>query len=133
MGLHHLGVAVDDTEEIQARYRKHYPRRMIIKENRRLPHGEVRIFDPDPIPSVFRKEGSASRTPNLVGCPASVTWRSMRSIPNRFSDFTRTYSGFASFSTRIRKSRKRPGYRNKHVGDGFSNVANQAFYNDEGP
>ena len=39
--------------------------------------------------------------------------------------------GFRELFEAHKESRKKPGYRNKHVGDGFSNVAIQAFYNDD--
>ena len=46
-------------------------------------------------------------------------------------DFYREIFGFRELFEAHKESRKKPGYRNKHVGDGFTNVAIQAFYNDD--
>ena len=55
----------------------------------------------------------------------------MRSTPRRSAISTATCSASAKCSKRTRTVASEPGYRNKHVGDGFNNVAIQAFYNDE--
>jgi hypothetical protein len=47
-----------------------------------------------------------------------------------FDFFTQVF-GFRELLEAHAASRQRPGYRNKHVGDGHSNVAIQAFYNDD--
>jgi catechol-2,3-dioxygenase len=46
-------------------------------------------------------------------------------------DFYQEVLGFRELFDAHKGSRKRPGYRNKHVGDGCSNVAIQAFYSGE--
>src|SRR5262245_30941447 len=47
LGLHHLGIAVDDVEAVVARYRARYPRGTVVAESGDLQHGEVRIYDPE--------------------------------------------------------------------------------------
>src|SRR6266545_3459448 len=93
LGLHHIGIAVDDVAAVVARYRERYPRGTVIAESGDLQHGQARIYDPECNPVTLSQTNFG-----LDGGAAS---------------------------------RKRPGYRNKHVGDGHSNVAIQAFYSGE--
>ena len=51
--------------------------------------------------------------------------------PERILDFYREVFGFRELFAAHAESRKKPGYRNKHVGDGHTNVAIQTFYSDE--
>ena len=44
-GLHHIGLQVDDLEEVKGRFLKLNPRGMIIQEPNDLQHGEIRLHD----------------------------------------------------------------------------------------
>ena len=46
-GLHHIGVQVDDLEEVKGRFLRMYPRGMIIQEANDLQHGQIRLHDPE--------------------------------------------------------------------------------------
>ena len=46
-GLHHIGLQVDDLEEVKDRFLKFNPRGMIIQETDDLQHGEIRLHDPE--------------------------------------------------------------------------------------
>jgi len=46
-GLHHIGVQVDDLEEVKGRFLRMYPRGMIIQESGDLQHGQIRLHDPE--------------------------------------------------------------------------------------
>jgi catechol 2,3-dioxygenase-like lactoylglutathione lyase family enzyme len=46
-GLHHIGLQVDDLEEVKGRFLKFNSRGMIIQEANDLHHGEIRIHDPE--------------------------------------------------------------------------------------
>jgi catechol 2,3-dioxygenase-like lactoylglutathione lyase family enzyme len=46
-GLHHVGLEVDDLEEVKGRFLKLNPRGMIIQEAGDLQRGEIRIHDPE--------------------------------------------------------------------------------------
>jgi hypothetical protein len=46
-GLHHIGLQVDDLEEVKGRFLKLNPRGMIIQEANDLQHGEIRLHDPE--------------------------------------------------------------------------------------
>jgi len=130
IGLHHLGIAVDNIDETLARYRAFNPRGVVIPESGDLQHGEVRIHDPECHPV------SLSRTNFGLGEAAGRVPRVAHLALNALDTelmlaFYREVFGFRELFEAHRESMKRPGYRNKHVGDGFSNVAIQAFYNDE--
>jgi len=46
-GLHHIGLQVDELEEVKRRYLKLNPRGIIIQESNDLQHGEIRLHDPE--------------------------------------------------------------------------------------
>ena len=129
-GLHHLGIAVDDVDAVVARYRACYPRGTVIAESGDLQHGEVRIYDPECNPVTL-----SGNNFGLGEAPVRVP-RIAHLALNAFDteailDFYRDVFGFRELFEAHKESRKRPGYRNKHVGDGHSNVAIQAFYGGE--
>jgi catechol 2,3-dioxygenase-like lactoylglutathione lyase family enzyme len=129
-GPHHLGIAVDNVEETLARYRAFNPRGVVIAENGDLQHGDVRIHDPECNPvslsqRQFGLTGSGGRIPRI----AHIALNALDT--ERVRDFYHEVFGFRELFEAHRESMKRPGYRNKHVGDGHSNVAIQTFYSDE--
>jgi catechol 2,3-dioxygenase-like lactoylglutathione lyase family enzyme len=129
-GLHHLGIAVDNVAETLARYRAFNPRGVVIPESGDLQHGEVRIHDPEcnPVSLSQRQFGLTAvplRTPRIAHIALNALDTEL------VLDFYREVFGFRELFEAHRESRKRPGYRNKHVGDGHSNVAIQTFYSDE--
>jgi catechol 2,3-dioxygenase-like lactoylglutathione lyase family enzyme len=56
-GLHHIGLEVDDLEEVKGRFLKLNPRGMIIPEAGDLQHGEIRIHDPECRPVSLSTKG----------------------------------------------------------------------------
>jgi catechol-2,3-dioxygenase len=130
-GLHHLGIAVDDIEAIVARYRAFNPRGTMVKESGDLQHGEVRIYDPEcnPVSLSQRDFGLPAESPPRVPRIAHMALNALDT--EAILDFYARVFDFRELFDAHAESRKRPGYRNKHVGDGFSNVAIQAFYAEE--
>jgi len=129
-GLHHLGVAVDDVDAVVARYRARYPRGTVIAENGDLQHGQVRIYDPECNPVTLSQNDfglgqSQARVPRIAHLALNAL------DTDAILDFYREVFGFRELFEAHKEARKRPGYRNKHVGDGHSNVAIQAFYSGE--
>jgi catechol 2,3-dioxygenase-like lactoylglutathione lyase family enzyme len=129
-GLHHIGIAVDDVDAAVARYRAFNPRGIVVAESADLQHGEVRIHDPECNPVTlsgrnFGLSGAAARLPRIAHMALNALDTEL------VRDFYREVFGFRELFEAHRESAKRPGYRNKHVGDGHSNVAIQGFYNDE--
>jgi catechol 2,3-dioxygenase-like lactoylglutathione lyase family enzyme len=130
LGLHHLGIAVDSVEETLARYRAFNPRGVVIAENGDLQHGDVRIHDPECNP-VTLSQRHFGLTGSRAGIPR-IAHIALNALDTELVlDFYRRVFGFRELFEAHRESMKRPGYRNKHVGDGHSNVAIQTFYSDE--
>jgi catechol 2,3-dioxygenase-like lactoylglutathione lyase family enzyme len=130
IGPHHIGIAVESLDATLERYRAFNPRGVIIAESGDLQHGEVRIHDPECNPvslseRAFGLTGSRTRIPRIAHIALNALDTEL------VLDFYTQVFGFRELFEAHRESRKRPGYRNKHVGDGHSNVAIQAFYNDE--
>jgi catechol 2,3-dioxygenase-like lactoylglutathione lyase family enzyme len=133
IGFHHLGIAVENLDQVVARYQARYPRGTVVAESGDLQHGEVRIHDPECNPvslsgcnfGLAASYGEARRIPRI----AHLALNALDTAAVR--DFYREIFGFRELFEAHRESAKRPGYRNKHVGDGWSNVAIQSFYSDE--
>jgi catechol 2,3-dioxygenase-like lactoylglutathione lyase family enzyme len=131
IGLHHLGIAVDDIDAVVARYRTIYPRGTVVEESGDLQYGEVRIYDPECNPVSLSRRN--------FGVPAELGVRMPRIAHMALNaldteailDFYSRVFGFRELFDAHAESRKRPGYRNKHVGDGFTNVAIQSFYGED--
>ena len=129
-GLHHLGIAVERIDEIVARYRFLYPRGTVAAESGDLHHGEARIYDPECNPVTLSQKDfglgpAVPRVPRIAHIALNAL------DPEAILAFYRDVFGFRELFAAHAQSRQRPGYRNKHVGDGETNVAIQAFYNDE--
>lgn len=128
IGLHHIGIAVDSIEDTVARYRKLYPRGTVITESGDLQHGEVRIHDPEcqPVTLSERNFGLPDAMQLHVPRIAHIAMNALDTQSVR--DFYVEMFGFREVFEAHKESSKRPGYRNKHVGDGSSYMAIQAFY-----
>jgi catechol 2,3-dioxygenase-like lactoylglutathione lyase family enzyme len=130
IGLHHLGIAVENIDATLARYRAFNPRGVVIPESSDLQHGEVRIHDPEYHPVSLSQRNFGLRAANArVPRIAHIALNALDT--EAMLAFYREVFGFRELFEAHRESMKRPGYRNKHLGDGFSNVAIQTFYSDE--
>ena len=130
IGLHHLGIAVENVEQTLARYRAFNPRGVVIAENGDLQHGDVRIHDPECNPvSLSQRQFGLTGTPARIPRIAHIALNALDT--GLVLDFYRQVFGFRELFEAHKESMKRPGYRNKHVGDGHSNVAIQTFYSNE--
>jgi catechol 2,3-dioxygenase-like lactoylglutathione lyase family enzyme len=129
-GLHHLGIAVERLDETLGRYRAFNPRGVVIPESGDLQHGEVRIHDPECHPvSLSQRQFGLEAVGGGIPRIAHVALNALDT--ERVRDFYTEVFGFREVFEAHRESMKRPGYRNKHVGDGHTNVAIQTFYSDE--
>jgi catechol 2,3-dioxygenase-like lactoylglutathione lyase family enzyme len=128
-GLHHLGIAVDSLAETEARYRRRYPRGTVVRESGDLQHGELRLYDPEcnPVTVSERDFGLSGEQPSYPRI-AHIALNALD--PEALRDFYVEVFAFRDLMVAHADMAKRPGYRNRHVGDGFTNVAIQAFYND---
>jgi catechol 2,3-dioxygenase-like lactoylglutathione lyase family enzyme len=130
VGLHHLGIAVENIDETLVRYRAFYPRGVVVPEPGDLHHGEMRIYDPEcnPISLSQRDFGvplSVSRVPRIAHIALNALDTGL------IFDFYAQVFGFRELMAAHAARRQEHGYRNRHAGDGHCNVAIQAFYNEE--
>ena len=129
-GLHHLGIAVESIAAIEARYLAFNPRGVIVRESGDLQHGEARIYDPEsnPITLSERNFGLPAGTANLP----RIAHIALNAFDTELIfDFYTQVFGFRELTVAHAARRHEAGYRNRHVGDGATNVAIQAFYNEE--
>lgn len=129
-GFHHLGIAVENIAEVVARYHRFYPRGVVVRESEDLQHGEVRIHDPECNPVTlsernFGVSGPAPGTPRIAHI-------ALNAVDTRviFEFYTQVF-GFRELTQAHAARMSDPNYRNLHVGDGYTNVAIQSFYNEE--
>ena len=130
IGLHHLGLQVASIDETLTRYKRLYPRGLIVSEPHDAYHGQVRIFDPEANPITLSEEGfgvgkGEKRTPRIVHIALNAL------VPETVLQFYADVFDFkeihASFDFR------RDGRPNRFAGDGVTNLAIHPFYtNSEG-
>ncbi|MDX1483703.1 MAG: VOC family protein [Alphaproteobacteria bacterium] len=130
LGLHHLGIAVDSIDEVVARYLELYPRGTVREESGDLSRGEVRIHDPECNP-VSLSQRNFGVTPEAPRVPRIAHIALNALDPETVEGFYMNLFGYPELWAAHAKRREQPGYRNRHVGDGHTNVAIQVFYNDE--
>jgi catechol 2,3-dioxygenase-like lactoylglutathione lyase family enzyme len=130
IGLHHIGVAVDNIDAVVARYRARYPRGTVIAQSGDLQHGQVRLYDPECNPVVLSQNNFGLGAGELR-VPRIAHFALNALDTEAIRDFYREIFGFRELFEAHKEAAKRPGYRNKHVGDGYCNVAIQTFYSDE--
>jgi catechol 2,3-dioxygenase-like lactoylglutathione lyase family enzyme len=129
-GLHHLGIAVENLDATLARYRAFNPRGMVVPECGDLQHGDVRIYDPEcnPVSLSQRKFGLPAAEENVPRI-AHIALNALDT--GLIFDFYSQVFAFRELLAAHAARRAERGYRNRHVGDGYTNVAIQAFYNEE--
>ena len=73
VGLHHIGVEVDDLEAVKGRFLGLNPRGMILQEPNDIHHGEIRIHDPECLPvSLSTKAFGVPRNKETPGYVARI-------------------------------------------------------------
>src|SRR5215203_1591856 len=106
-GLHHLGIGVENVDEVVARYRKRYPRGTLVAESGDLQHGDVRIFDPECNPvTLSQKNFGLQELPIRVPRIAHLALNALDI--GRSSSFIRGCSAFANCSKRTRNHASGP-------------------------
>jgi catechol 2,3-dioxygenase-like lactoylglutathione lyase family enzyme len=132
-GQHHIGIAVDDVDAAVARYLSLYPRGTVVPENGDIHHGDVRIHDPECHPvTLSQRNFGLTDTPARAPRIPRIAHMALNALDTEaVRDFYQRMFGFRELFDAHKESAKRPGYRNKHLGDGYSNVAIQAFYSGE--
>lgn len=126
LGVHHVGVQVDDMDRALARYRDLCPRGEVIEEKGAPHFGEVRVYDPEARPvslstGDFGVGGEARRLPRI----AHVAFNAID--PTGILHFYETLFGFRELGTSF--ERRGQSRKNRFAGDGFTNLAVHPFYN----
>lgn len=126
LGLHHIGLQVDDLEEVKGRYLKLNPRGMIIQEANDLQHGQIRLHDPECRPVAV--------STTSFGVPASreKQFPRVRHIAYNALD-PETMLLFYTQVFRLREipssyQRRQQGLGNRFCADGKTNLAIHPFY-----
>jgi catechol 2,3-dioxygenase-like lactoylglutathione lyase family enzyme len=126
-GLHHIGVAVDDLEEIKGRFLSLNPRGVILQEPDDIHHGAIRIHDPECHP--------VSLSTNAFGVPVAKEkpFPRIRHVAYNALDpemMLRFYTQvFGLREVPSSYERRRQGQGNRFCGDGKTNLAIHPFYN----
>ncbi len=120
LGLHHLGIAVDDRETIKERLKQYAPNVELRVENGDLQHGEYRLIDPAGLPvSIstrrFGVPDQARQVPAIRHIALSVPKN------DEMVDFYAKVFGFRETSTS--KNNRAVGNPSRFVGDGSTALA----------
>jgi len=126
-GLHHIGLEVDDLEDVKGRFLALNPRGMILQEPDDVHHGEIRLHDPECLPVSLSTRG--------FGVPAGKEKRfpRVRHIAYNALDpemMLRFYSQVLGLRE-VPSSylRRQQGRGNRFCADGKTNLAIHPFYN----
>lgn len=127
LGLHHIGLQVDDLEDVKGRFIRFNPRGTIIPEPNDLQHGEIRIHDSECRP--------VSISTSSFGVPGSKEKRfpRVRHIAYNALD-PEIMLQFYTQVFRLREipssyQRRQQGRDNRFCADGKTNLAIHPFYN----
>jgi catechol-2,3-dioxygenase len=127
IGLHHVGVEVDDIEAVKERYLKFNPGGVIVPEEGGLHRGTHRIYDPECNPvslstTGFGVKGIEERLPRMRHVAFNALYC------EKIRNFYVEVFGFREVKTT--SVWRRRGEPNRFLGDGHSNLAIHPFYTD---
>jgi catechol 2,3-dioxygenase-like lactoylglutathione lyase family enzyme len=129
-GLHHIGMAVDDIDEVLRRYRELIPGGVALREPGSVHYGEVRIFEPECNPVSLSQKAfgvkTAERRLPRIGHIAIHTLQ-----PQRCADFFTALFGMRELGTT--QERRTQGRFNCFMGDGRTNLALHPYYRTRDP
>ncbi len=126
IGLHHVGLQVDNMERVTTRYRDLSPRGVIIEEAKDIHHGECRIYDPEAHAVTlstgdFGVGGDARNIPRV----AHIAYNALD--PTAVMQFYESLFNFRELDTSF--ERRHQERKNRFMGDGRVNLAIHPFYN----
>ena len=126
-GLHHIGLEVDNLEEVKGRYLAINPRGMILQEPEDIHHGEIRIHDPEchPVSLSTQRfdvpEGKEKSFPRI----RHIAYNALD--PETTLRFYTQVLGLREVPSSY--ERRKQGRDNRFCGDGKTNLAIHPFYN----
>ncbi|HTI85304.1 MAG TPA: VOC family protein [Alphaproteobacteria bacterium] len=127
IGLHHIGLEVDNLDEAVQRYRAHNDKWPVCDEPGGLAFGEKRVYDPEGNPislssGSFGVRERTNRVPRLRHIAFNALW------PEGVLNFYMLVFGFRELSDSFK--RREQGRGNRFGGDGWTNLAIHPFYSD---
>ena len=127
IGLHHIGLQVDDLEEVKGRFLKLNPRGMIIQEPDDLHHGEIRVHDPECRPVTISTKGFGVPLAKEKQVPRvrHIAYNALD--PETMLLFYTQVFGLREISSSY--LRRQQGRDNRFCADGKTNLALHPFYN----
>jgi catechol 2,3-dioxygenase-like lactoylglutathione lyase family enzyme len=125
-GLHHIGLEVDDLEEVKGRFLKFNPRGMIIQEANDLHHGEIRIHDPEcrPVSLSTQSFGILKGKEKQFPRVRHIAYNALD--PETMLLFYTQILGLREVPSSY--ERRQQGRGNRFCGDGKTNLAIHPFY-----
>lgn len=125
IGLNHIGVEVDDIEEVKARYLKYDSHGIVVEEAGDIHHGTTRIFDPECNAISLSENGFGVRKEeNRIPRVRHVAFNAL--APDRVLSFYSEVLGLRELGTSLERRQQKLG--NRFAGDGFTNLAIHPFY-----
>lgn len=126
LGLHHVGLQVDNLDHTLARYRDVAPRGEIIEEGGGPHFGDVRIYDAEChavslSTGDFGVGGEARNVPRVAHIALNAI------DPTNLLHFYETLFGYRELTASF--ERREQERKNRFFADGFTNVAVHPFYN----
>lgn len=128
LGLHHVGLQVDDMARVMDAYRRTTYGDVVVAEPGGIHFGDQRFFDPECMP-VSVSEGSfgapakrQSRVPHI----AHIAFNAL--IPQRTLAFYSSVFGFRELTNSVNFRGR--GRANRFAGDGVTNLAIHPYYHD---
>jgi catechol 2,3-dioxygenase-like lactoylglutathione lyase family enzyme len=126
-GLHHIGLQVDDLEEVKGRFLKWNPRGMIIQEPSDLHHGEIRLHDPEcrPVTVATHNFGVPADREKKFPRIRHIAYNALD--PEMMLLFYTQVFGLREIPSSY--LRRQQGRGNRFCADGKTNLAIHPFYN----
>jgi catechol 2,3-dioxygenase-like lactoylglutathione lyase family enzyme len=126
LGLHHIGMEVNDIEDVKARYRSYDPHGVVVEETGDMHHGgTIRIFDPECNPiSLSEGDFGVGKEENRIPRVRHVAFNAL--APDRLLSFYNGVLGLRELGTSFERRQQKLG--NRFAGDGFTNLAIHPFY-----
>lgn len=128
VGLHHVGLKVDDLDAVLARYKAHNPLGVVVEETRGADHGEIRILDPEGNPIIL-SEGDFGVSAPEQRFPRMVHIAMNAYLPQTVLEFYMEVLGFREVGQSY--VWRNMGKQNRFAGEGHCNLAIHPFIVDE--
>jgi catechol 2,3-dioxygenase-like lactoylglutathione lyase family enzyme len=126
IGLHHLGLQVDDVSEATKQFLQLFPGNVVVSEDGGIHHGMRRFYDPESNPVTISSDSyGVGDQPRQRPRLAHIALNAL--VPERLLSFYSGIFGLRELTTSF--ERRKTGKLNRFAGDGITNLAIHPFYN----